>query len=128
MGSSTIVVTGDNFEKTVEAGGIVILDFWATWCPPCRQFAPVFEKAAAKHTDIVFGKINTDEEQELSAAFSIRSIPTVMVFREGILLMSQPGALPAAALEDVITQVRALDMDDVRKKIAEQRADKGEQA
>jgi len=123
MGNATTTITGENFEKTIEAGGIVVLDFWASWCQPCRQFAPIFEKAATKHTDIVFGKVNTDEEQELSGAFQIRSIPTIMIFREGILLLSQPGSMPPAVLEDVISQVRALDMDEVRRKIAAQKTE-----
>src|SRR5262245_27720608 len=111
-------VTEDNFETTVKQG-IVLLDWWAAWCGPCRAFAPVFEKAAEKHPDITFGKIDTDAQQGLSAAFEIRSIPTLMAFRDGILLFAQAGALPGAALEELIAQVRALDMDDVRRKIAE---------
>ena len=115
---ATKEVTEDNFEATVKQG-IVLLDWWAAWCGPCRAFAPVFEKAAETHTDITFGKIDTDAQQGLSAAFEIRSIPTLMAFRDGILLFVQAGALPGAALEEVIKQLRALDMDDVRKRIAE---------
>ena len=115
---ATTEVTEDNFEATVKQG-TVLLDWWAAWCGPCRAFAPVFEKAAEKHADITFGKIDTEAQPGLSAAFEIRSIPTLMVFRDGILLFAQAGALPAAALEELITQVRALDMDDVRKKIEE---------
>ena len=115
---ATTEVTEDNFEATVKQG-IVLLDWWAAWCGPCRAFAPVFEKAAEKHTDITFGKIDTEAQGGLSAAFEIRSIPTLMAFRDGILLFAQAGALPPAALEELITQVKALDMDDVRKKIAE---------
>ncbi len=118
---ATKEVTEDNFEATVKQG-IVLLDWWAAWCGPCRAFAPVFEKAAETHGDITFGKIDTDAQQGLSAAFEIRSIPTLMAFRDGILLFAQAGALPGAALEELITQVRALDMDDVRRRIAEQEA------
>src|SRR5690606_263885 len=103
-------LTTKNFEASVKKDGIVFVDFWAPWCGPCRVFAPVFEGAAAQHPDITFAKVNTDEQQELAGAFSIRGIPTLMVFRDGILLFSQAGALPAAALEDLIRQVRALDM------------------
>jgi thioredoxin 1 len=123
---ATTEVTEDNFEATVKQG-IVLLDWWAAWCGPCRAFAPVFEKAAEAHTDITFGKIDTEAQQGLSAAFEIRSIPTLMAFRDGVLLFAQAGALPGAALEELITQVKALDMDDVRKKIAEheEKQDKG---
>ncbi len=118
---ATKEVTEDNFEATVKEG-IVLLDWWAAWCGPCRAFAPVFEKAAETHGDITFGKIDTDAQQGLSAAFDIRSIPTLMAFRDGILLFAQAGALPGAALEEVIKQLRALDMDDIRKRIAEEDA------
>lgn len=119
---ATVEIGKDNFKETVGKGGIVILDWWAAWCGPCRAFAPTFEAASGKHPDIVFGKIDTDAQPELSGAFEIRSIPTLMVFRDGILLFEQPGALPAAALEDLIRQVRALDMDKVREEVAKQRA------
>jgi thioredoxin 1 len=112
-------ITATNFRDTVEKGGIVILDWWASWCGPCRAFAPVFEKAAETHPDLTFGKINTDEEQQLAGSFEIRSIPTLMVFRDKVLVFAEAGALPAAALEDLIRQVCALDMEEVRKKIAE---------
>jgi thioredoxin 1 len=115
----TLEMTNQNFKDTVEKNGIVLIDFWAAWCAPCRAFAPVFEGAAESHKDIVFAKVNTDEQQELAGAFEIRGIPTLMVFREGILLFSQAGALPANALESVITQVKSLDMERVRKEIAE---------
>jgi thioredoxin 1 len=117
---STQTLTGKNFESTVTAGGIVLVDFWASWCGPCRQFAPVFEAASAEHSDVVFGKVDTEAEQTLAAAAQIRSIPTLMAFRDGILVFSQPGALTAAALEQVIDGVRALDMDDIRAQVATQ--------
>ncbi len=119
-GGSTVEVTGENFKQLVERDGIVLLDWWAAWCGPCRMFAPTFEKAAAAHPDIVFGKIDTEAQQELAASFQIRSIPTLMIMRDQVLLFSQPGALPEAALEDIIKQVRALDMEKVRAEIAQQ--------
>ncbi|AFE10557.1 thioredoxin [Corallococcus coralloides DSM 2259] len=121
---ATLEITKDNFKETVGKSGIVILDWWATWCGPCRAFAPIFESTSNKHADIVFGKIDTDAQPELSGAFEIRSIPTLMVFRDGILLFEQPGAMPAAALEDLLKQVRALNMDDVRREVEAQRAAK----
>lgn len=127
MMANTIEVKAQSFKDTVEKGGIVLLDWWASWCPPCRAFAPVFEAAAEKHSDLTWGKINTEEEQELAAAFNIQSIPTLMVFRDGILLFEQAGALPAPMLEKLVTEIRALDMDEVRKKIAEHDKGGGEQ-
>ena len=117
---ATIELTKDNFEKTVSDNPIVIVDFWAPWCGPCRGFAPVFEKASDAHPDVVFAKINSDEQQELAAAFNIRSIPTLMVFREKVILFQQAGALPGQALEQVLTQAKALDMVKVHAEIAAQ--------
>ncbi|PWU54297.1 thioredoxin [Micromonospora sp. S4605] len=115
---ASVALTAADFEETVSRDGIVLIDFWANWCGPCRSFAPVFEKASEKHPDIVFGKVDTEAEQGLAAAAQIRSIPTLMAFRDGVLVFAQPGALPAAALEQVIQAVRDLDMDEVRAKLA----------
>src|SRR3990172_9108459 len=119
---ATVELNKGNFEDFVTRSEMVIVDFWASWCGPCRSFAPVFEAASEQHQDIVFGKVNADDEQELAAAFSIRSIPYVMLLREKVVLFAQAGALPAEGLESVIRQARALDMAEVHKEIAEQQA------
>lgn len=119
---AAVDLTQDNFQSTIDDNDIVIVDFWATWCGPCKQFAPVFEAASEIHSDIVFGKVNTEEQQELSGDFQIRSIPTLMIFREQIGVFMQPGALPPQALEEVIGKVRELDMDYVRAEVEKQAA------
>ena len=121
---STIALTEDTFEDAVTRPGITLVDWWASWCGPCRMFAPVFQAASEQHPDITFGKIDTEDQPGLSAAARIRSIPTLMAFRDGILVFSQPGALPAAALEQVIQAVRDLDMDEVRGQLARQEAER----
>lgn len=117
--AATTDLTLDTFESVVQRDGIVLIDFWAAWCGPCRSFAPTYERAAQQHPDIVFGKVDTEAEQTLAAQFRITSIPTLMVFRDGILVFSQPGALAPQQLDQVIAGARDLDMDDVRKQIAE---------
>ena len=117
---ATVELTQENFEETVNKNPMVIIDFWAPWCGPCKGFAPVYEKAAETHPDVVFAKVNTDEQQELAGSFNIRSIPTLIVFREKVILFQQAGALPGAALEQVITQAKALDMTKVHAEVAAQ--------
>ncbi|WP_081235988.1 thioredoxin [Streptomyces viridosporus] len=124
--SSTVELTKENFDQTVTDNEFVLIDFWAAWCGPCRQFAPVYEKAAEENPDLVFGKVDTEAQPELAAAFGIQSIPTLMIVRDQVAVFAQPGALPEAALTDVIGQARRLDMDEVRKQIAEQQAPQGQ--
>ncbi len=123
---ATLALTKENFEQVVTGNDMVVVDFWAPWCAPCRSFAPTYEAASETHADVVFAKVNTEEQQELAAAFNIRSIPTLMLFREQVILYAEPGALPPAALEDILGKAKALDMEAVHKEIAERGA--GEQS
>jgi len=119
---ATVDLTIENFEQTVTDNDFVLIDFWATWCGPCKNFAPIFADASEKHPDVVFAKVNTEAQQELASHFQIRSIPTLMIFREKVIIFSQPGMLPAPALEDLIGKARDLDMEQVRKDIEEQQS------
>ena len=121
---ATVELTRENFKDTIDNNGLVLVDFWAAWCGPCRMFAPVYEDVSERYPDAVFGKVNTEMQRELAQMFGIRSIPTLMIFRDQIIIFSQPGALPSSALEDVVQKAQALDMDMVREQIAKQQASK----
>jgi thioredoxin len=123
----TIELTKDNLDSTIENNDIVFIDFWAEWCGPCKMFGPVFKAASDKYTDIVFASCNTEQQQEVAGSFGIRSIPTLAVFREKVLIFMQPGALPAAALDEIVEKVKELDMDEVRADIEKQKAEQGQE-
>ncbi len=123
---ATLDVTKDNFSQTIDSNDMVIVDFWAPWCGPCKSFGPVYEEISEKHDDVVFAKVNTEAEQELAAHFQIRSIPTLMILKEQVVVFSQPGALPGSALEDIIEKTKALEMDKVRAEIDAQEATEGQ--
>lgn len=117
---ATVELTADNFNETIENNDLVLVDFWASWCGPCKSFAPIYENTSAQYSDVIFGKVNTEEQQALAAQYQIRSIPTLMIFREQIIIFSRAGALPAAALEEIIGKAKALDMNLVREELAKQ--------
>ncbi|MFA9431124.1 thioredoxin [Egicoccus sp. AB-alg2] len=119
---ATVELTADNFQQTIDDNEIVLVDFWAEWCGPCRMFGPIYEETSEDHPDLVFGKVDTEAQQLLAAQFNIQSIPTLMIIRDRVVLFSQPGALPGAALEDLVRQVRELDMDEIKREIAEQQS------
>ena len=121
---ATVELTRENFKDTIDSNSLVLVDFWAEWCGPCRMFAPTYEDVSERYPDAVFGKVNTEMQRELAQMFGIRSIPTLMIFRDQIIIFSQPGALPSSALEDVVQKAQALDMDMVREQIAKQQASK----
>ena len=125
---ATVALTADNFQEHVEKPGILLIDWWATWCGPCRTFAPIYEEASTRHADAVFAKVDTDEQSELAGKFGIQSIPTLMVFRDQILVFARPGLLPGAALDELIGKVKTLDMDDVRRQIAAADAKEAEES
>jgi thioredoxin 1 len=121
---ATVQITAKNFEETMKKGGIVLLDWWAPWCGPCRAFGPIYEKVAAKHPDIVFGKVNTEDEPALAGQFGIRSIPTLMIFRDETELFAQPGMVPENVLEDLVDQAKKVDMDEVRREVEQEETKK----
>jgi thioredoxin len=123
---ATVALTAENFNEYVDRDGMLVIDWWAPWCGPCRAFGPIYDKASETHTDVTFGKVNTEDQPDLAGAFQIQAIPTLMVFRDRVLLFANPGMISGAALEELLGKVKALDMADVRKKIAEQEAEEGE--